>query len=87
VEIVQFQLQQGSPQPLKQSPTSSEQIQPIQKEVAFLVRQVDAFNGAPKEKNYLYLDEMLTTRNLLKLDTQRQDSIRSARKEAIKFIE
>lgn len=77
------------PQPPKQPPTPLEQIQAIQKDVASLVRQVEAFNGAPKDKNYLYLDEMLT-RNLLKLDnvdTQGQDSIRSARKEAIKFIE
>lgn len=77
------------PQPQKQPQTPIEQIQAIQKDVATLLRQVEAFNGAPRDKNYLYLDEMLT-RNLLKLDnveTQGQDAIRSARKEAIKSIE
>ncbi|ENN81714.1 BAG domain-containing protein Samui isoform X2 [Dendroctonus ponderosae] len=77
------------PQPQKQPQTPIEQIQAIQKDVATLLRQVEAFNGAPRDKNYLYLDEMLT-RNLLKLDnveTQGQDTIRSARKEAIKSIE
>ncbi|XP_066140429.1 BAG domain-containing protein Samui-like isoform X2 [Euwallacea fornicatus] len=81
--------QQPQPQPQKQPPTPMEQIEAIQKDVASLLRQVEAFNGLPKDKNYLYLDEMLT-RNLLKLDnvdTQGQDSIRSARKEAIKSIE
>lgn len=77
------------PQPQKQPLGPIEQIQAIQKDVSTLLRQVEAFNGAPRDKNYLYLDEMLT-RNLLKLDnvdTQGQDSIRSARKEAIKCIE
>ncbi|KAL1494344.1 hypothetical protein ABEB36_009957 [Hypothenemus hampei] len=81
--------QQPTPPPQKQPPSPIEQIQVIQKDVSTLLRQVEAFNGAPKDKNYLYLDEMLT-RNLLKLDnidTQGQDSIRSARKEAIKCIE
>ncbi|XP_030746095.1 BAG domain-containing protein Samui isoform X2 [Sitophilus oryzae] len=76
-------------QPPKQPAGPIEQIQVIQKDVSSLLNQVEAFKGMPKDKNYLYLDEMLT-RNLLKLDnidTQGQDAIRSARKEAIKCIE
>ncbi|KAF7284600.1 hypothetical protein GWI33_021882 [Rhynchophorus ferrugineus] len=76
-------------QPSKQPAGPIEQIQAIQKDVSALLHQVEAFSGIPKDKNYLYLDEMLT-RNLLKLDnidTQGQDTIRSARKEAIKCIE
>lgn len=78
-----------APKPPKQPQGPIEQIQAIQKDVSNLIRQVEVFNGMPKDKNYLYLDEMLT-RNLLKLDnvdTQGQDSIRQARKEAIKCIE
>lgn len=66
-----------------------EQIQVIQKDVSSLMEQVEAFSGKSKDKQYLYLDEMLT-RNLIKLDnidTQGQETIRSARKEAIKCIE
>lgn len=66
-----------------------EQIQAIQKDVSFLMKQVEEFTEKCKDKQYLYLDEMLT-RNLIKLDnidTQGQENIRSARKEAIKCIE
>ncbi|XP_060528969.1 BAG domain-containing protein Samui-like isoform X2 [Cylas formicarius] len=73
----------------KQVLSPIEQIQLIQQDIAKLLKQVEAFAGVYKDKNYLYLDEMLT-RNLLKLDnvdTQGQDSIRSARRDAIKGIE
>ncbi|KAK9885124.1 hypothetical protein WA026_010639 [Henosepilachna vigintioctopunctata] len=66
-----------------------DQIKSIQKDVSELMTQVDQFKGKPKDKHYLYLDEMLT-RNLIKLDnidTQGQENIRQARKEAIKCIE
>lgn len=75
---------------LQQKPLGPlEQIQAIQKDVSSLMEQVETFSGKSKDKQYLYLDEMLT-RNLIKLDnidTQGQESIRSARKEAIKCIE
>ncbi|KAJ8916105.1 hypothetical protein NQ315_004472 [Exocentrus adspersus] len=78
------------PAPQQQKPkTPIDQIQEIQKDVLKLMGQVERFTGQPKDKQYLYLDEMLT-RNLLKLDnidTQGLESIRSARKEAIKCIE
>jgi len=48
--------------------------------------KVEQFKGTRQDKEYVYLDEMLT-RNLLKLDTidtNGKDSIRLARKEAIK---
>ncbi|XP_060522736.1 BAG domain-containing protein Samui-like isoform X2 [Cylas formicarius] len=81
--------QPSAPSPKPQPPSPIDQIRAIQKDVSELLRQVELFDGAYKDKNYLYLDEMLT-RNLLKLDdidTQGQDSIRSARKEAVKCIE
>ncbi|KAG5877629.1 hypothetical protein JTB14_030027 [Gonioctena quinquepunctata] len=66
-----------------------EQIQMIQKDVSCLMEQVQQFGGKPRDKQYLYLDEMLT-RNLIKLDNidvQGQEIIRSSRKEAIRCIE
>lgn len=81
---------QPKPAPQQQKPrTPIEQIQVIQKDVLELMGQVEQFTGQPKDKQYLFLDEMLT-RNLLKLDnidTQGQETIRSARKEAIRCIE
>lgn len=50
---------------------------------------VEQFGGKRGGKDYMYLDEMLT-RNLLKLDTidtNGKESIRLARKEAIKCIQ
>lgn len=50
---------------------------------------VEQFGGKRGDRDYIYLDEMLT-RNLLKLDTidtNGKDSIRMARKEAIKCIQ
>lgn len=50
---------------------------------------VEQFGGKRNDKQYLYLDEMLT-RNLLELDTidtNGKESIRLARKEAIKCIQ
>lgn len=63
-------------------------IHNIQKEIQGLMDQVDNFNGTRKDKNYMYLDEMLT-QNLLKLDTidtDGKEKIKQARREAIKCI-
>lgn len=64
-------------------------IQAIQRDVLELMCNVEQFGGKRGDKDYAYLDEMLT-RNLLKLDTidtNGKDSIRMARKEAIKCIQ
>lgn len=88
-----FHQQQQQEEPVQQPPqkpkTPIDQIKDIQKNVNELMLQVEQFNGKPKDKQYLYLDEMLT-QNLIKLDnidTQGQEIIRTARKEAIKCIE
>lgn len=50
---------------------------------------VEQFGGKRGDKDYMYLDEMLT-RNLLKLDTidtNGKESIRLARREAIKCVQ
>lgn len=77
------------PQPPKLANNPIDIIQSIQKDVSELMNQVEKFSGLHRDKQYLYLDEMLT-RNLIKLDnidTQGQENIRQARKEAIKCIE
>lgn len=64
-------------------------IQAIQRDVLELMLAVEQFGGKRGDKDYIYLDEMLT-RNLLKLDTidtNGKESIRLARKEAIKCIQ
>lgn len=64
-------------------------IQAIQRDVLELMCAVEAFGGKRGDKDYIYLDEMLT-RNLLKLDTidtNGKENIRLARKEAIKCIQ
>lgn len=92
---------QQSPQPPPQEPSrpipqqpqindAISKIQLIQKDVLELMTQVENFSGkTKKDKEYIYLDEMLT-RNLLKLDdieTEGKENIRLARKEAIKCIQ
>ncbi|XP_044253700.1 BAG domain-containing protein Samui-like isoform X2 [Tribolium madens] len=89
VPVQKPQEQVPPPQQPKPSTNPIDIIQSIQKDVSELMSQVEKFNGIPRDKQYLYLDEMLT-RNLIKLDnidTQGQENIRQARKEAIKCIE
>ena len=64
-------------------------VQVIQKEADDLRSKIENFKGSRTDKEYIYLDEMLT-RNLLKLDdidTEGKDNVRAARKEAIKSIQ
>lgn len=77
------------PPPLANDPISK--IQKIQRDVLAIFDQVERFQGGKdgkRDKQYLYLDEMLT-QNLLKLDSidaEDQPQIKSARREAIKSI-
>lgn len=77
-------------EPPSPSVVSINKIQDIQQDVLDLMFKVEQYQGGNKaDKDYKYLDEMLT-RNLLKLDTidtRGNDSIRLARKEAIKCIQ
>ena len=64
------------------------QVEKIRRDVAELVKKIDAFKGSKKDKEYLYLDEMLT-RNLIALDavdSGGRDDIRAIRKESIKMV-
>lgn len=66
-----------------------EKIQEIQRDVLDLMTKVEQFQGKTRrDREYLYLDEMLT-QNLLKLDTvdtDGQENVKLARKEAVKCI-
>ncbi|GAB0093139.1 hypothetical protein DMENIID0001_082080 [Sergentomyia squamirostris] len=84
---------QNKPEPPKQQPFPKEdlitKIANIQKDVQSLMDQVEKYTGTSrKDRQYLYLDEMLT-QNLLKLDTidtEGLDTIKQARRNAIKCI-
>lgn len=76
----------SSPKP---EPSELERIQTIVDEVKRLESEVDSFQGSTQDKQYRYLDEYLT-RNLIKLDqieTNGNQEIRQARKNAISLIE
>lgn len=79
--------EEPKPQPIREGPI--EKIQRIQKNVLDLMTQVEQFNGKTrKDKEYIYLDEMLT-QNLIRLDdveTQGKENVKMARKEAVKCI-
>ncbi len=60
----------------------------VQADVADLVKRIENFQGGKKDKEYIFLDEMLT-RNLLILDgieTEGRDDVRQKRRESIKSI-
>ena len=72
----------------KANDPSLEKLEKIQTAVAELVAKIEAFKGSKKDKEYLYLDEMLT-RQLLALDgieTGGRDELRKMRKESIKSV-
>jgi hypothetical protein len=63
-------------------------LQKVQENVGDLVRQIEVFKGKKTDKDYLYLDEMLT-RNLLVLDsveTNGREDLRQLRREMIRSI-
>ncbi|XP_014212637.1 BAG domain-containing protein Samui isoform X2 [Copidosoma floridanum] len=90
---------QSEPQSEPQPPKPKTQIQPkdplekvalVQQEVDALTEQVRLYTGNSRtDKQYMYLDEMLT-RELIKLDdieTEGKENVRQARKQAIKSIQ
>ncbi len=83
------QEQQGQ---AKRKPSREEvslnKMQKVKDEVGKLVERINNFRGDKKDREYLYLDEMLT-RHLLSLDgvdTCGKDEIRQMRKESIRTI-
>jgi len=87
-----------SPTPARNTPQPEPQQSPkdpkiakldkIKEEVEILMKQIEHFKGQKKDKEYLYLDEMLT-RHLIALDgiePEGQSEIRQLRKESIKSV-
>ncbi|XP_046822712.1 BAG domain-containing protein Samui-like isoform X2 [Vespa crabro] len=88
----QAQQQEASKPVPKPAPPKDplERVALVQKEVDSLAEQVKQYTGnSRKDKQYIYLDEMLT-RELIKLDdieTEGRENVRQARKNAIKTIQ
>lgn len=81
----------NTPQPEQQQTQKDPKIAKLDKikeEVDILMAKIDNFKGTKKDKEYLYLDEMLT-RHLIALDgiePEGQTEIRQMRKESIKSV-
>lgn len=79
---------QAGPQPVSQNPGLA-RVQEVMSRVLLLQEDVDEFVGKKTDKNYRCLEELLT-KELLVLDsveTQGQDTVRQARKEAVQQIQ
>ncbi|XP_041753188.1 BAG family molecular chaperone regulator 4 isoform X2 [Coregonus clupeaformis] len=76
------------PQPLSDNPSLAK-VQQVMARVLLLHEDVDEFVGKKSDKSYRYLEELLT-KELLVLDsveTQGQEVVRQARKEAVQRIQ
>uniref|UniRef100_A0AAV2MS44 BAG domain-containing protein n=1 Tax=Knipowitschia caucasica TaxID=637954 RepID=A0AAV2MS44_KNICA len=79
---------QPNPQPLSDNPSLAK-VQLVMARVLLLQEDVDEFVGKKSDKSYRCLEELLT-KELLVLDsveTQGQENVRQARKEAVQRIQ
>uniref|UniRef100_A0A3Q0SUF5 BCL2 associated athanogene 4 n=1 Tax=Amphilophus citrinellus TaxID=61819 RepID=A0A3Q0SUF5_AMPCI len=79
---------QAGSQPLSDNPGLAK-VQQVMARVLLLQEDVDEFVGKKTDKSYRYLEELLT-KELLELDsveTQGQENVRQARKEAVQRIQ
>lgn len=79
---------QAGPQPLSDNPGLAK-VQQVLTRVQLLQEDVDEFVGKKSDKSYRCLEELLT-KELLELDsveTQGQENVRQARKEAVQRIQ
>ena len=78
-----------APSPVQPNMTPLQQVQLILQEANELQERVNVFNGAKGDKDYMYLEEMLT-RKLLKLDnimSEGNEEIRNTRRQAVKTVQ
>jgi len=78
-----------SPSPAPPNLTPLEHIAAIHEEQGTLRSSVESFTGTKKDKQYKYMEEMLT-RLLIKLDridSEGKDEIRTARKQAVRDVQ
>lgn len=79
---------QAGPQPLSDNPGLAK-VQQVMARVQLFQEDVDEFVGRKTDKSYRCLEELLT-KELLELDsveTQGQENVRQARKEAVQRIQ
>jgi len=77
-----------SPASPKVRKTPMQEVEEINQELSSLNEQISTFSGHATDKQYRFLDEMLT-RLLIKLDnidTQGQEDVRTARKQAVAAV-
>ena len=80
---------QRAASPMHPNMTPLEQVTLILSEATEIQERVNAFKGRKGDKEYLYLEEMLT-RKLLKLDnilSEGNEEIRSVRKQAVRTVQ
>ena len=80
---------QRAASPCNPNLTQLEQVQKILKEAIEMQAEVNAFTGGKQDKQYKYLEEMLT-RKMLKLDnieSAGNEEIRSVRRQAVKTVD
>lgn len=83
-----FHQESSTPAPLSDNPSLA-RVQQVLAKVQYLQEEVDEFVGKKTDKSYRCLEELLT-KELLELDsveTNGQDSVRQARKEAVQKIQ
>ncbi|XP_065558010.1 BAG domain-containing protein Samui-like isoform X2 [Artemia franciscana] len=79
------------PEPEKQAPLTEHErnlakIKDVNKDLQSLISRIEAFKGKRSDKEFLYLDEMLT-RLMIRLDDVTGEDVRAVRKETIKEIQ
>ncbi|XP_065557694.1 BAG domain-containing protein Samui-like [Artemia franciscana] len=79
------------PEPEKQAPMTEHErkltkIKDVNKDLQSLTSCIEAFKGKSSDKEFLYLDEMLT-RLMIRLDDVTGEEVRAVRKETIKEIQ
>jgi NTP pyrophosphatase (non-canonical NTP hydrolase) len=87
-ETSDHQKPESEPATSKAPSPAEAKLRKIQSEVEELLQRVEKFQGSKKDKEYLYLDDLLTQKLCLLdgIDSEGRDDIRKLRKDSIKTI-
>lgn len=86
---VPIAMEQAEEQHMKHIPNPVEQLESIKAEMNDIATRVDNFSGVKSDKEYIYLDEMITSL-LLKLDmieSNGVDEIRNRRRQLVRHVQ
>jgi len=92
VKIVETPEPQEKPEPKVEPPKNvspaEAKLRKIETEVEELLQRVEKFNGCKKDREYLYLDDLLTQKLCILdgIESEGRDDIRKMRKDSIKTI-